>query len=821
LFDRSLFARSAAGNPGAKLLSMRRILIALFSATLLATQAQHAEQPETKPMHTNKLAGETSPYLLQHAHNPVNWYPWGEEAFAEARRRNVPIFLSIGYSTCYWCHVMERESFEDESTGKVMNDLYVCIKVDREERPDIDDIYMAATQALTGRGGWPMSVWLEPENLKPFYAGTYFPPEPRHGMPAFTDLLRGISEAWSDERKSDILAQANTLSEAVETQLAERDAPVVVGETEIMNAVSQLLQIYDQQWGGFGGAPKFPQPTYIEFLLTVRGSADEQTVQAIDQAVRTTLDNMMIGGIRDQVGGGFHRYSVDNEWTVPHFEKMLYDQGQLLSVYAKAAAVYNDAEYKRTAIEIADYVLNEMTADSGAFFSAQDAEVDGKEGLNYLWLEAEITEVLDEDDAKVALDVYSVDAGTNFQDPHHTEEPARNVLRMAERPEQIASRLNLSVDDLHTRLDSINAKLKAERDTRKQPGLDDKVLTAWNGIMIKGLATLGSVTGEEKYTQAAARAAESITSTMRNECGKLLRTSRNGQAKTPAFFEDYAWLAAGALELHHATDDPVWLAQAADLAMIADSIFGDPDTGGFFDTAANQADLFVRGQSIYDGAVPSATSVYLNVLVDLSELTDLPFFDERSVQGLVATSGAINRSPVGHINSVTALYRGIAGGLPLDAEFTKIEARQASDEPAQPDGFQAVEVFADAERVTLKTDEIETFRVKLTIADGYHIVAADAGPEADALLEPLRVSIVGGTGVTAFADYPAGEVYRTEGIEGEILVYTGQVEFDIVLESKGDRSGRPIVTISFQACSDTECLQPQTVELDVAIDSAD
>ncbi len=771
-------------------------------------------------MHTNKLAGETSPYLLQHAHNPVNWYPWGEEAFAEARRRNVPIFLSIGYSTCYWCHVMERESFEDEATGQVMNDLYVCIKVDREERPDIDDIYMAATQALTGSGGWPMSVWLEPESLKPFYAGTYFPPEPRHNMPAFKDLLRGISEAWNDERKPDILAQANTLAEAVEKQLADRDAPVVVGEDQIMSAVSQLLQIFDQQWGGFGGAPKFPQPTYIEFLLAVRGSADEQTLQAIDQAVRKTLDMMMIGGIRDHVGGGFHRYSVDNEWTVPHFEKMLYDQGQLLSVYAKAAAVYNDDEYLRTAVEIADYVLSEMTDESGMFYSAQDAEVDGKEGLNYLWLESEINKVLDEDDAKFTLDVYSVSEGVNFRDPHHPDEPDRNVLRMSERPEQIAARLGLSMDEFHTRLDAINGRLKAERNTRKQPGLDDKVLTAWNGIMIHGFATLGSVTGDERYTNAAARAADAIYSAMHDDSGTLLRASRNGKAKTSAFFEDYAWLASGMIELHRATNDDKWLGLAEDLARSADATFGDPATGGFFDTAAEQSDLFVRGQSIYDGAIPSATSVFLNVLVDLVLLGDSDEFSERTVRGLVATSGAIYRSPVGHINSVTALYRGMSGGLPLEDGFAKAGARDPDTKTAQPAEFQAVEVFADAERVSLEAGEIETFRVKLQIADGYHIVAADAGPDADGLLEPLRVSIVGGTGVEAFADYPAGESYRTEGVDGEILVYTGEVEFDIVLESKGERSGRPIVTISFQACSDTECLQPQTVELDVAIDLA-
>ncbi len=306
-------------------------------------------------MHTNRLARQTSPYLLQHAHNPVDWWPWGEEAFEEARRRNVPIFLSIGYSTCYWCHVMERESFEDETTAKVMNERFVCIKVDREERPDVDDLYMAATQALTGRGGWPMSVWLEPESLKPFYAGTYFPPEPRHGMPAFTDLLVGISEAWTNQQ-DEVVAQANSLAEAVTHQLQHNESPVIIGEDQISEAVSGLVGIFDQRFGGFGGAPKFPQPTYIEFLLTIRGSADADTKKVIDTAVRTTLDAMLVGGIRDHVGGGFHRYSVDQSWTVPHFEKMLYDQGQLLSVYAKAAAVYSDAEYQRTATEIAEYL---------------------------------------------------------------------------------------------------------------------------------------------------------------------------------------------------------------------------------------------------------------------------------------------------------------------------------------------------------------------------------------------------------------------------------------------------------------------------------
>lgn len=784
----------------------------------MTASAQQAHQPETKPMHTNRLTGETSPYLLQHAHNPVDWYPWGEEAFEEARRRDVPIFLSIGYSTCYWCHVMERESFESEATARVMNEHYICVKVDREERPDVDDIYMAATQALTGRGGWPMSVWLEPESLRPFYAGTYFPPEPRHGMPAFTDILLGISEAWKGERRQEIIEQSQSLADAVRHQLEEREAPVVVGENEIMEAVSALLRIYDPQWGGFGGAPKFPQPTYIDFLLAVRESADESTRQAIDQSVRGTLDKMMIGGIRDHVGGGFHRYSVDAEWTVPHFEKMLYDQGQLISVYAKAAAIYGDTEYERTAIQIADYVLSEMTDESGAFYSAQDAEVDGKEGLNYLWVESELRDALTEDEAKLALDVYSVSAGSNFQDPHHPDEPARNVLRFYERPEQTADRFGLTVDELHAKLDAINTKLKAVRDDRKQPGLDDKVLTSWNAITIHGLASLGNVTGIKTYTDSATGAADAILTLMRDDKGTLLRTARAGEAKTPAFFEDYAWLTASLIELHYATGDTKWLDKASLLAEEAEGIFGDPDSGGFFDTRENQSDLFVRGQTVYDGAIPSATSVFLNALIDLSTLTGEQWFANRAARGLVATSGAIHRSPVGYVNSARALYRALALDIPLTQASQAAGAQQPAQSSDSAAAFQAVEVFADSERISLQAGDVETFSVRLKIADGFHLVAADPGPDAADMLEPLRVGVVGGTGIGAFVDYPAGESYRTEGIEGELLVYSGDVEFDIVLEAEDERTGRPIVIVTFQACSDTECLQPQTVELDVAID---
>src|ERR1043165_6403662 len=336
----------------------------------------------TQP-HTNRLAKETSPYLLQHAHNPVDWFPWGIEAFAEARKRGVPIFLSIGYSTCYWCHVMERECFESEEIAAQMNRGFLCIKVDREERPDLDDIYMAATQMTTGRGGWPMSVFLEPEKLRPFYCGTYFPPEPRGGMRSFPQILEAISGAWKNER-DEVAQQSETLANAVREHLGTVESTVPVGLGHVSKAAQTLLRMLDRVHGGFGSAPKFPQPVFLEFLLDIREvAADEATRDATDQALRLTLDRMACGGMNDQIGGGFHRYSVDEKWLVPHFEKMLYDNAQLAAVYARAGTIYNDDFYRRTARRTIEYILKEMTQPSGAFSSAQDAEVDGREGGNY------------------------------------------------------------------------------------------------------------------------------------------------------------------------------------------------------------------------------------------------------------------------------------------------------------------------------------------------------------------------------------------------------------------------------------------------------
>jgi len=783
--------------------------------------------PQPTDQHTNRLVNETSPYLLQHARNPVDWYPWGQEAFGAARERGVPIFLSVGYSTCYWCHVMERESFENEAIAKLMNEKFVCVKVDREERPDVDDIYMAATQELTGSGGWPMSVFLEPEELKPFYAGTYFPPEQRYNRPGFPQVLNGISDAWND-RRQDVMTQANALADAVKQRLAEEQTPVPVGEAQVTQAATQLLQIFDRAEGGFGSAPKFPQPVYLEFLLETRGRADDQaTIQSLDEAIRHTLNRMAVGGMRDQVGGGFHRYAVDATWTVPHFEKMLYDNGQLAAVYARAAERYEDDYYRRVVRETLDYVLAEMTDEEGAFWSAQDAEVNHREGQNYLWRVDEIRDVLDNDDAEFAIKVYGLDKGTNFQDPHHPDDPPANVLRLDARPDIVAARMGVTLETFHERLDAINARLYEARAKRDQPHTDDKVLSSWNGLMLIGLADGYRVLGDDRYAEAARKAADFFLNVMLQDDGTLLRSFRDGQAKQPGFLEDYSHLAAGLLAMHQAGMDGEgrFLRGAETLASAARERFWDDAGGGYFDTLADQSDLFVRTRSTYDGAVPCGASVMLNALLDLHRLTGEQRYGDDAIATLASLSAAIARAPVYPINSTRALLRLLGTGAPAahPGVFAAPGAEAAQQvDPAGAGGPNAtpVEVFADTDTVTIGKDSPASFTLALRIAEGFHVVAADPGPGGENLI-PLRVSVVRGSGARAYADYPEGKLYGENEDIGRIRVHFGQVEFEVAVELEGEWSGKPRLAVTYQVCTDTECLQPVTLPLDVAIKRAE
>jgi len=786
----------------------------------------------------NRLAGEVSPYLLQHAFNPVDWWPWGDAAFAEARRRDVPILLSVGYSTCYWCHVMERESFESEVVAREMNERFVCIKLDREERPDVDDIYMTGLVMMTGRGGWPMNVFLDPTTLKPFWCGTYFPPEPRMNMPAWTQILERLGGAWRDQR-AEVVAQAERVAEAVREHLSPDVAGserAVIGQAQVTEAVGQLLKSFDRAEGGFGSAPKFPQPALLELLLSVRSlAADDATKDGIDEAVTRTLNKMACGGMFDQVGGGFHRYSVDGRWLVPHFEKMLYDNAQLARVYARASAAYDDEFYAQIAARTLDYVIREMTGTHGGFFAAQDAEVDGREGLNYLWTAAQVRELMDVREASFTERVYGLDQGPNFQDPHHPNEPSGNVLRLSDRPERLARAMGVSGADFAESLREANAALYQARQTRRQPALDDKVLASWNGLMIGAMAAAGASLGQPRFIDAAESAARHLRASMWED-GSLFRSSRNDTRSSPGILEDYACVISGLIDLHEATvtldrqrdaerGNLEWAEQLADAAhaQFADAY------GRYFDTRELCTDLFVRTASTSDGAVPSGLSVMLHALLDLGRITGKQRYLDRAAGLLAGIGRAVVDSPVGTVNAVRAIARVLT-----EPCFASI-ARTLATEDAQPalpsatDSLLAMEVYSSVDRVAVGVDQPGLVRLVLRIADGYHVVASELCDEAPGndsggrpQLQPMRVGISGGRGIRVYADYPAGERLK-DPVGAEDLrsfIYTGTVEFDVAVEREGEWTGRPMLVLTYQACSDAECLPVRTVELDVAIDRA-
>ena len=551
----------------------------------------------------NRLARETSPYLLQHAHNPVDWFPWGEEALAKAREEDKPIFLSIGYSACHWCHVMERESFEDEEIAALMNDRFVSIKVDREERPDLDGIYMDAVQAMNGQGGWPLSAFLTPGG-QPFFAGTYFPPVPAHGMPAFRQVLEGIAQTWR-ERHDELMAQAGnvTLMIARAADIRPSDDPLTVGIAE--TAVETLGRSLDPMWGGFGGAPKFPQPMTLEFLLrqTLRG-----TPGVMDMLV-LTLDHMADGGMYDHVGGGFARYSTDTAWHVPHFEKMLYDNAQLLQLYTRTWQVSGNERYAEVARETADYLLREMQHPEGGFWSSQDADSEGVEGKFYAWSWDELVALVGEPVATC----FGASSGGNWE--------GANVLWRPVKIPDVAARLGLDTDELAARFAQARQILFDAREARVRPGTDDKVLAAWNGMAIRALAEAGRAFAEPAYTRAAVRSAEFVLRELRDEQGRLRRSWRAGAVGGLGFADDHALMAAACLTLYETTYEPRWFEEARRLADDLIARFHDPANGGFFQTASDAEALVVRPKELYDNATPSGNSVAAEVLQRLALLS--------------------------------------------------------------------------------------------------------------------------------------------------------------------------------------------------------
>jgi uncharacterized protein len=594
-----------------------------------------------EPAFTNRLINETSPYLLQHAHNPVDWYPWGPEALETARSAQKPILLSIGYSACHWCHVMEHESFENEAIAKLMNDNFVNIKVDREERPDLDHIYMSAVQMMTHHGGWPMTVFLTPDGL-PFYAGTYFPPDDRHNMPGFPRVLISIADAYR-ERHDDVQETAASVLKELKraTTAVESSEPL---EQSLLDAACRgTVKTYDSYNGGFGGAPKFPPAMTLEFLLRdYYRTGNQQSLEI----VRHTCQKMADGGIYDQLGGGFHRYSTDSRWLVPHFEKMLYDNALLSGLYLHFYQVSHDESARHVTEGILDYVVREMTDAAGGFYSTQDADSEGVEGKFFVWSLDEIKQLLGARAASLFAAYYNVTEEGNFED--------ENILNVTHDLAEVANSQKVTTDELQSSLNQSRELLFAARERRVKPARDEKILTAWNGLMLSSFAEAAAVFGRADYLNVARANARFVLANLRQD-GLLLRTYKDGQAKLNAYLEDYAFFVDGLLTLFEVSGELEWFEAANSLTATMIDEFWDNEEGGFFYTGLSHEDLIVRSKDYFDNATPAGNSVAAEVLLRLGVLTDNRDYQRRAVTILRLMAKALQRYPSGFGRLLCAL----------------------------------------------------------------------------------------------------------------------------------------------------------------------
>lgn len=751
-----------------------------------------------QPVHTNRLAKETSPYLLQHQHNPVDWYPWGPEAFERARREDKPIFLSVGYSTCYWCHVMERQSFENEAVAREMNERFVNIKVDREERPDVDQLYMTAVQVLTRHGGWPMSVWLTPD-LRPFYGGTYYPPTDTQGRPGFVSLLRALDEAWQN-RRDEVERTASQLHDILR-QLAEPTPPsesITIDDAWVTKLVDRSTRDFDPRHGGFGGAPKFPRQTLLELLL-VHNHIEPSTTRM--NMIRQTLDALAMGGIRDHLGGGFHRYSVDSRWLVPHFEIMLYDNAMLAWCYIEAYRQTEDRHYATVARGIFDFVLREMTSPEGAFYTAMDAEVDAREGGSYLWTRDEVERLLESDDARLFCQVYGLDQGPNFEDPHHgSGRPESNVLFMPRPLATIAAEMGIDEQELEARLEPMRRKLKAARDQRKQPLLDTKILTSWNALMIRALACGGRRLSEQRYLDAAARAARWLLKHHMNRDGDLFRTSRDGQVKHRGCLDDYAFLAQAMLELYNAGAHEDWQEQAQTLARTMQRTFEDPRKGGFYYTDQRADDILVRQKVAHDSPLPSGNAVAAMVLTELGDL--------ESARRVLA---AFAQQTQNQSEGMSAMVEAYAQLLRRHEPFTiRPGARDAGSAERPPSPEQTA---MQAVRLSGRWNGPRELLVTAEIAPPFHIAAHEAA--AGMMATQL---VVAGEAADAVAtiDYPPAVERTLAFADAPQRLYEGTIAIAIRFTRDIDPGEDVRVAMRYQACDDTACLPPVTQEAELS-----
>ena len=746
------------------------VCLFLFSIVWTASADEAAlKNPDGSWKWTNRLVHETSPYLLLHAHNPVDWYPWGDEALERAKKENKIIFLSVGYSTCYWCHVMEREVFSNPGIADMMNKDFINIKIDREERPDLDEIYMTATQLLTQRGGWPNSVFLTPD-LKPFYAGTYFPPTDMPGRPGFPTILDAVHEAWVT-REAEVIESANQISDTIEMATSRGFTALTakpINRSLITGALDYLRTTYSHAYGGFGKAPKFPSPANLELLLSEYERAADASLLKM---VKRTLDMMAYGGMYDQIGGGFHRYSVDAKWLVPHFEKMLYDNAQLAKVYLRAYQLTQESRYRRIAEEIFSFVFREMTAPESGFYSALDAETDAEEGKYYVWTADEIQRILGKKESKRFSDIYGVEKGPNFE--------GKNVLYV---PEGIAAENALKS------VESAREKLLTARAKREYPLLDTKIIVNWNGLMIDAFAYGYQVLGEERYLAAASKASQFILDTLRKPDGELWHTYTAGITKQDAYLDDYAFFVKGLLGLYRATGEEHWLNSAKALTDTMIQLFWDDKNGSFYYTRADAKYLIVRTKKPYDSAIPSGNAVAVENLIGLG--MGYQNYAERTLRSFAES---MSQAPSSFMYTLFALNQYLTLQEGLDSD-TALLVTTTTEVKAEKGGIYNV-------------------KLRLKIAAGWHI---NANPAGQANLIPTTLTVDTETPVEIVdVAYPKGRTAHFEFSDESLNVYEGNLTLPLKLKLKSNREKNVQVTLklTYQSCNETECLLPQTLDI--------
>ncbi len=651
------------------------LVFLMLILTCSQSEGDDKSMKDKKDVHYNRLIHEKSPYLLQHATNPVDWYPWGEEAFRAAKEQDKPIFLSIGYATCHWCHVMEHESFEDSTVAALMNESFISIKVDREERPDIDDIYMTVCQMLNGSGGWPLTIIMTPDK-QPFFAGTYIPKKSYFDRIGMLDLIPRVANLWKTDRQK-LLDSAEKISEHLSNSVAAPPGKQI-GEQTLRQATELLTSRFDEQYGGFGERPKFPTAHQLMFLLReYHRNGDDHTLEMVTR----TLDHMRMGGIYDHIGFGFHRYSTDEKWLLPHFEKMLYDQAINSMAYTEAFLATGTESYRQTAREIFTYVLRDMTDTRGGFYSAEDADSEGEEGKFYLWSREEIMDILGTEAGELFCKVYSIEKDGNFREEASKRQTGTSIPHLQKPLNQWAKELNMSLETLQAKLENSRQKLFEVREKRVHPLKDDKILTDWNGLMIAALSKGARAFDEPAYTNAARKATDFILNTMRDKQGRLMHRYREGEVAINGFLDDYAFMIWGLIELYETTFKTRYLQAALELTERVLTHFPDKQNGGFFFTPDDGEQLLVRKKEVYDGAIPSGNSVMMYNLVRLARMTGRSELEEQAAGVGKAFSETINRYPAGY----TVLLMGVdfAIGPTYEIVITGDPARQDTREMVQ------------------------------------------------------------------------------------------------------------------------------------------